>query len=109
MVIDCTYATEEYNREVPALYDTETPITHIFKKEKASIMYVYDFGDNWMHNIVLEKVLAKDSKQKYPVCVDGALACPPEDCGSIPGYYEYIKASKGKGDKDKFLSFSCFK
>lgn len=100
LVIDCTYATEEYEREVPTLYDTESPIISIFKKEKDSITYVYDFGDNWEHDVVLEKILVKDSKQKYPVCVDGALACPPEDCGSIPGYYECIKATEGKGNKE---------
>src|SRR3989338_8647192 len=28
LVIDCTYATEEYDREMPTSYDTETPINH---------------------------------------------------------------------------------
>lgn len=100
LVIDCPYSVEEYKRELPTLYVTETPITYIFKEEKDSITYVYDFGDSWEHDIVLEKILAKDSKQKYPVCLDGRLACPPEDCGSIPGYYECIQASQGKGDKE---------
>lgn len=100
LVIDCTYATEEYEHEIPTLYDTETPLTHILKTEKDSIIYVYDFGDNWEHDVVLEKILRKDSRQKYPVCLEGELACPPEDCGSIPGYYECIKASEGKGNKE---------
>jgi len=100
LVIDCTYAIEEYEREVPTLYDSECPITYIFKEKGDSIVYVYDFGDNWRHDVVLEKILVKDSKQKYPVCLKGVLACPPEDCGSIPGYDQCIEASKGKGNKE---------
>jgi len=100
LVIDCTYAAEEYAREVPTLYDTETTISHAFKEENDSITYVYDFGDNWEHDVVLEKILPKKLNKKYPVCLDGRLASPPEDCGSIPGYYECIKATKSRGDKE---------
>jgi hypothetical protein len=59
-------------------------------------MYVYDFGDSWDHEIRLEKILPKDSTRKYPLCIAGEFACPPEDCGGIPGYYNCIKASRSK-------------
>lgn len=98
--ISSPYEDEEYIREIPHSYDTETPLSSVLKQENDSILYRYDFGDNWEHNIVLEKILVKESDQKYPVCLDGELACPPEDCGSIPGYYECVDASKGKGSKD---------
>jgi len=29
---------------------------------------------------------------KYPRCVDGGRKCPPEDCGGVPGYYDFIDA-----------------
>jgi len=48
--------------------------------------YVYDFGDSWEHEILLEDRLAGDPKVKYPVCVAGERACPPEDCGGTWGY-----------------------
>lgn len=100
LVIDCPYSVEEFKRELPTLYVTETPITHILKEEKDNIIYVYDFGDNWEHDVVLEKIYAKESSKKYPICLDGALACPPEDCGSTPGYYQCIQTLKDNKDKE---------
>jgi len=49
-------------------------------------MYSYDFGDGWEHQIALEAVLPADALVNYPVCLDGERACPPEDCGGIPGF-----------------------
>lgn len=56
--------------------------------EKQKFSYVYDFGDNWEHEIKVEKILPFVVDVKYPKCLDGKLACPPEDCGSIWGYEE---------------------
>jgi Plasmid pRiA4b ORF-3-like protein len=59
----------------------------------------YDFGDDWTHTVQVEKELPVDSRVAYPVCIAGARACPPEDCGSIPGYIGICAALKGaKGD-----------
>lgn len=44
-------------------------------------LYEYDFGDQWQHEIRIEKKLPLDSKKAYPVCIGGARAAPPEDCG----------------------------
>lgn len=49
-------------------------------------LYTYDFGDNWEHEVRVEKVLPSNSKQKYPSCLGGARACPPEDCGGPAGF-----------------------
>lgn len=100
LVIDCPYSAGEYENEVETLYVTETPITHIYKSIGDSIYYVYDFGDNWEHQLVLENIIPKVPTIKYPLCVGGKLACPPEDCGSIPGYYECIEVSKGRGREE---------
>jgi hypothetical protein len=54
--------------------------------------YVYDFGDYWQHKVTFEGTIARRPKTKYPICIDGARACPPEDVGSIPGYQELIEA-----------------
>lgn len=62
--------------------------------EKQKFEYVYDFGDNWQHEIKVEKILPFDSTVKYPKCLDGKLACPPEDCGGIWGYEELSELSK---------------
>jgi hypothetical protein len=56
--------------------------------------YTYDFGDNWEHLIILEKILPKENGEKYPVCVAGKMACPLEDSGAIWGYYEKLEIIK---------------
>ncbi len=58
----------------------------------AKAMYTYDFGDSWEHGIVLEKCLPADPDTAYPLCTGGKLACPPEDCGGIPGFYILLEA-----------------
>jgi hypothetical protein len=72
-------------------------------QEKDQIRYTYDFGDDWQHTIILEKVLQPDNKMQTPYCLDGARNCPPEDCGSTPGYegiVEAMKTPKSKAAKE---------
>jgi len=55
------------------------------------IEYVYDFGDNWVHAVLLEKELALTPAPKAAVCTGGARCCPPEDVGGPPGYFEFLR------------------
>ena len=64
----------------------------VLRKTGPKLLYTYDLGDSWEHAIVLEKQLPVDPTAKYPVCTDGQLACPPEDCGGIPGFYDLVEA-----------------
>jgi hypothetical protein len=68
---------------------TEVKLHRVFKEERDSFIYTYDFGDDWKHRIVLEKII--DIGPGEPFCVDGKGACPPEDCG---GVYEYLYIKK---------------
>jgi len=57
--------------------------------------YLYDFGDGWHHSVVLEKIMTRTDKKlanTYPCCIDGANACPPEDCGGPWGYQRFKKS-----------------
>ena len=54
--------------------------------------YEYDFGDSWLHDIRVEKLLPREEGTRYPVCVAGARHCPPVDCGGIGGYEMFLKA-----------------
>ena len=58
---------------------------------KAIFIYEYDFGDGWEHAVRVEKVLPPEAGFKHPVCLAGANACPPDDCGGIPGYYHLLE------------------
>ena len=53
--------------------------------------YEYDFGDSWEHVIRVERVMASVGADT-PRLVDGARACPPEDCGGFPGYEDLLVA-----------------
>jgi hypothetical protein len=67
-------------------------IAHYFSSENSKADYVYDFGDGWEHSIKLEKILPRETGVAYPRCIDGRGACPPEDCGGIGGYAEFLEA-----------------
>ncbi|HEY0696381.1 MAG TPA: plasmid pRiA4b ORF-3 family protein [Micromonospora sp.] len=54
--------------------------------------YTYDFGDWWEHQVDVEDIVDADPFQRYPICVDGASACPPEDVGGPGGYHLMLAA-----------------
>lgn len=59
---------------------------------KLRMGYEYDFGDDWRHEVVLEKVTQSEPGAKYPRCIDGERACPPEDIGGVFGFADYVEA-----------------
>ena len=67
-------------------------LSGVLRKTGPKLIYTYDLGDSWEHAIVLEKQLPVDPNTSYPVCTDGQLACPPDDCGGIPGFYDLVEA-----------------
>jgi hypothetical protein len=54
--------------------------------------YEYDFGDCWKHDVLFEGCLKAEKGGRYPLCVEGERACPPEDVGGIGGYEEFLEA-----------------
>lgn len=90
----------------PRSYDDEllVPVGALLKKKGQVLRYVYDFGDDWQHTIVLEKRL-KASENVLPYCIEGERACPLEDCGGIDGYYRILDHFKQKPkDQDPYLT-----
>jgi len=69
-------------------------VSNLLKREKEKIQYEYDFGDGWLHDIILEKILPVDNKVKYPICVGGKMNCPPEDCGGVWSYANMLTILK---------------
>jgi len=65
-------------------------IADYFKKNGNKASYEYDFGDGWEHMVVLEAILDRQKGVKYPVCLAGERACPPEDCGGTFGYEDLL-------------------
>jgi hypothetical protein len=74
--------------------DIETKLKDLKLQEKKKFMYTYDMGDNWEHEITVEKIVASDEKKVYPQCLDGERNGPLDDSGGVPGYEEMINALK---------------
>jgi len=72
--------------------EKKTTLQQLALKPKESFGYEYDFGDTWAHIIRVKKLMPAQVEVRYPVCVDGKRACPPEDCGGVWGYEEFLKA-----------------
>ena len=64
--------------------------------KKFRFRYEYDFGDSWDHEVLFEKTLPADPTTKYPVCIDGKRACPPDDVGGVWGYSGFLEAIRNK-------------
>ena len=75
-----------------ALDEIDYRLDQLLTKENDTLVYLYDFGDSWEHEVVLEKILPYDTKAVLPRCIEGARACPPEDVGGMPGYEMFLEA-----------------
>jgi len=87
--------------EKPAMNASKTRLSFVFKTANQKFTYIYDFGDDWVHSILLENILPE--KALKATCIDGKGACPPEDCGGSWGYErlkEILKNPKHKEYKE---------
>ncbi len=73
-------------------------IANYFSSQNDKAEYIYDYGDDWRHSIKLEKILERSEGIDYPICTRGARACPPEDCGGIWGYQNFLEAIMDSGN-----------
>ena len=72
--------------------ESGVPLHSVLREEGQSISYEYDFGDGWMHTVLLEKILEHDVNLDLPKCIAGERHCPPEDVGGPPGYASFLEA-----------------
>jgi len=83
---------DEFEEDGGPLASWETPLGDWFIAAPARCLYVYDFGDDWVHTITLESRRAAEASLRYPRCTGGARRCPPEDVGGSHGYSEFLDA-----------------
>jgi hypothetical protein len=86
--------------ELPFKNSKRVKLNQLLKNKGKPFQYVYDFGDNWIHQLVVEDVLRRDPFTRYPSCLAGERACPPEDCGGVHGYAELLKTISDPGNED---------
>lgn len=65
---------------------------HVLQAAPREFSYEYDFGDSWRHIVRVGKAVKPDEDTRYPLCLDGARACPPEDSGGAGGYAQLLEA-----------------
>lgn len=109
---------DDFDRDPPLQSDWEHRVADVLTPANPRLEYWYDFGDDWMHTIVLEETLEAAPGKKYPRCTAGERAAPPDDCGGPYGYADLLKilanpkhrehaarhawASSQKGKRGKF-------
>ncbi len=77
---------------------SEIELSQFFSDKQTKLLYIYDFGDYWIHEITLESI--SDKSIEVPKCLSGKGACPPEDCGGTPGYEMIKKALAGPASEE---------
>lgn len=81
---------ERFEDEAPIRDERRARLAELFPVVPAAFLYEYDYGDGWLHVIVVEWTMTVRPGVRYPVCVDGERACPPEDVGGVSGYEELL-------------------
>ncbi|MFG2038916.1 plasmid pRiA4b ORF-3 family protein [Dactylosporangium sp. NPDC048998] len=78
------------DRDLGYRSDGSVTLEQVAPAVKSKIRYVYDFGDDWQHELLVEQVFDRDPAVRYPRCTGGRRAAPPDDCGGIWGYLELV-------------------
>ena len=77
-----------YQRKV--VDESRVPLWEVVPRVGTEFTYLYDFGDSWEHDLILEAILLPEATAQYPICIGGERRTPPEDVGGISGYEEYL-------------------
>lgn len=82
--------------------ESAVTLAEVCPKVKSKLTYEYDFGDGWKHIIEVQKIVPAALKhgEKYPMCLAGKGACPPEDCGGVSGYYHLLDVIADENHED---------
>jgi hypothetical protein len=91
---------DPFEGDEPILPGWEIPIAHYFPRPGITAPYEYDFGDGWRDALTLEAILPRTPATRYPRCIDGDRACPPEDCGGLGGYGNLLMAMQDHAHED---------
>ncbi|MEW5939286.1 MAG: plasmid pRiA4b ORF-3 family protein, partial [Chloroflexota bacterium] len=93
-IIDGEYYSEPFDDEfgMETKNEAHYKLSQFVGGEGFKFRYEYDFGDSWMHDLIVEKILPAEKGVYYPVCIKGKRACPPEDVGGVWGYDDFLEA-----------------
>ena len=86
-----TYSDPKHGLGAGSIDENRTRLGDVICTPGTRLLYEYDFGDGWQHELLLEDVLLGDGSFQQ-ICEAGERNCPPEDCGGPPGFAELLKA-----------------
>lgn len=66
-------------------------LSKVITAVKQEFVYTYDFGDDWQHELLVEKIIAPGECELSLVYLAGERACPPEDFGGSCGYADFLE------------------
>ena len=92
------YSAPDPHAMLKSIDEGTITLSHLILEVGDKISYMYDFGDSWEHNILVEKILTPASDVQYPVCIEGKRACPPENIGGISGYSHILDVLEDPDD-----------
>ncbi|MGH3155824.1 MAG: plasmid pRiA4b ORF-3 family protein, partial [Streptosporangiaceae bacterium] len=95
------------DRELNFADERGAQLTEVLPKKRSKLLYTYDFGDDWEHDVVVEDKRPVTPGDTLPLCIEGEGACPPEDCGG-PWGYDHLKeilADSGDEEHDDMLDW----
>lgn len=81
---------ERFEDDAPLRDERRVRLATFCKVVPAAFLYEYDYGDSWLHVIVVERFWPAGADVHYPTCVAGERACPPEDVGGVGGHEELL-------------------
>jgi len=90
------YGELDSEYELPKKDERRARLRTVAREVGAKFIYEYDFGDGWRHVITVEDIQPMNDYIVVPRCLDGARACPPEDCGGIGGYAHLLEALRDR-------------
>lgn len=86
------YLCDDWDQDEHLIDERRLTIGGLLGTTVRAFGYLYDFGDNWRHIVVVEKLLPTDETNTWNQCLGGANACPPEDVGGTGGYEDFVEA-----------------
>jgi hypothetical protein len=106
------YTEEPESEQLDGQEEGRVRLGELVRNKGDSFLYVYDFGDNWRHDVILVNPRHRpdysDARTMIegvaPVeCLGGARACPPEDVGSVDGYELFCEAIGDPGHEEHYV------
>ena len=100
-ISDPAFELDEFEDSPPVLDERKVTLMQVAPRRLDELLYEYDFGDSWEHTVTVAKILDPDAAAaKVALCLDGARACPPDDCGGAWGYEDLLKIIRNPRHKE---------